>query len=136
MYSSFSFHMRFRRGRKSSSSSLSQASPFTPLPPQWSLKRTCRSRCGNTSSRSTSISRTPQNGGSGTGTSVRAPERAGASSGGTLSGPPPVRARAGADGVVVGGQLLGLLALLAQLVGLLADLLDELVASSALDELV
>ena len=49
--------------------------PSCPRPPQCSLNSTWRSRWGKTSSRSTSISRAPQNGGSGIGASVRAAER-------------------------------------------------------------
>ena len=107
--------MRSRRGWNSSSTSCRHSSPFLPRPPQWSLNSTCVSRCGNTSSRSTGISWTPQNGGVGIGTSVRA---------------------ARADRLVVGRAELGLGALLAQLARLVAELLDQGRALLRLDQLV
>ena len=71
--------MRSRRGWKPRLAVAPTASarprPSRRLPPQWSLNSTWRSRWGKTSSRSTGISRTPQNGGVGIGTSVRAAER-------------------------------------------------------------
>ena len=81
--------MRSRRGWNSSSTSCRHSSPFWPRPPQCSLNSTWVSRCGNTSSRSTGISWTPQNGGAGIGTSVRAAERTDSSSVGPSSGSGP-----------------------------------------------
>src|SRR3954452_19529624 len=122
--------MRSRRGWKSSLTSFCQASPFTPLPPQCSLKSTWVSRCGKTSSRSTSISRVPQNGGSGTGLSVGAAERTLSSSVRSGSGPRPLVAQA-LRGLAHGLHELGARALLDDLVHLVEALEGVLAVEDA-----